>query len=323
MHYRLLPGSATTNLRTLPRTDQSANPLVRQGESQLKPQISHIELGDSRLEVQTFGSGKPRILITGGIHGGEATGVYVANRLIATLTEREVKGEVRIIARSNPTAFARLERTSPYDDLDLNRIFPGDPAGTISERTAAALWAEAEQADLVIDLHCCGLWSRSYALAVYGEFSAARELAADLAMPVTIQSGGTRGQMFVEACHKGIPALIIELTGGGQGGIIDLKAAEEGYTAVFGLLQRRGFVAGPAPTARTAFCGKLQSVRVPRDGVFLPAVEAGQRITLGQALGTVDGVVVPSPVDGLAMVMRPASYVFSGTPLLLVAALAE
>lgn len=286
----------------------------------MEPRISHIELGDSRLEVQSFGSGKPRILIVAGLHGGEATGIFVANRLINTLRGQDVTGEVRIIARANPTAFARLERTSPFDDIDLNRIFPGDSQGTISERTAAALWAEAQQADMVVDLHCCGLWSRSYALALYGEFGFVRTMAEDLAMPITIQSGGTRGQMFVEANHRGIPAMIIELTGGGQGGIIDLRAAEEGYAAVTRLLTKRGFIAGTATEASTVFCGKLTSVRVPQDGVFLPAVSAGQEIAKGQALGFVEGTAVPSPVDGLAMVIRPASYVFKGTPLLLVAA---
>lgn len=286
----------------------------------MEPRIAFIDVGDdSRLQIYTFGEGKPSLLVTAGLHGGEATGVYVANRLIDLLCESEVKGEVRVIARSNPTAFGRLERTSPYDDLDLNRIFPGDGEGTLSQRTAAAIWEEAVKSDVIVDLHCCGLWSRSYTLALYEEFSFVRELTDQLSMPVVIESGGTRGQMFVEANQRGIPAVIIELTGGGGGGIIDIPAAEEAFSAVSGMLRLRGFIPGEASKPQPGYFGKLTSIRVPHDGVFMPAVSAGQEIRVGQALGYVDGAPLASPVDGMSIIMRPASYVFKGTPLLLVA----
>lgn len=286
----------------------------------MEPRIAFIDVGDdARLQMYTFGEGKPSLLITAGLHGGEATGVYVAHRLIDLLCESEVRGEVRIIARSNPTAFGRLQRTSPYDEIDLNRIFPGDAEGTLSQRTAAAIWEEAVKSDLIVDLHCCGLWSRSYTLALYEEFPFVREFTQQLSVPVVIESGGTRGQMFVEANHRGIPAVIIELTGGGAGGVIDLPAAEEAFGAVAGMMRLRGFIPGEAPAPQPGYYGKLISARVPHDGVFVPAVSAGQAVRAGQALGHVDGTPLNSPVDGMAMIMRPASYVFKGMPLLMVA----
>lgn len=293
---------------------------IHQGGRIVEPRIAFIDVGDdSRLAIHILGEGKPSLLITAGLHGGEATGVYVARRMIDFLRHTEIQGEIRIIARGNPTAFGRLQRTSPYDELDLNRIFPGDREGTLSQRTAAAIWDEAIKSDLIVDLHCCGLWSRSYTLALYEEFPFVRELTDQLAIPVVIESGGTRGQLFVEANHRGIPAVIIELTGGGAGGIIDLPAADEAFDALVGMLRRRGLIPGAAPQARPGYFGKLISVRVPHDGVFLPAVGPGDAVRAGQALGSVDGTPLASPVDGLAVIMRPASYVFKGMPLLMVA----
>lgn len=286
----------------------------------MEPRIAFIDVGDdSRLVIHTFGDGKPSLLITAGLHGGEATGVYVARRMIEFLRHTEIRGEIRIIARGNPTAFGRLQRTSPYDELDLNRIFPGDPEGTLSQRTAAAIWDEAVKSDLIVDLHCCGLWSRSYTLALYEEFPFVRELTDQLAVPVVIESGGTRGQLFVEANHRGIPAVIIELTGGGAGGIIDLPAAEEAFNALVGMMRLRGLIPGEASQPRPGYFGKLIPVRVPHDGVFLPSVSAGDEVRAGQTLGSVDDTPLVSPVDGRAIIMRPASYVFKGVPLLMVA----
>jgi hypothetical protein len=151
------------------------------------------------------------------------------------------------------------------------------------------------------------------------EFPFVREFTQLLSMPVIIESGGTRGQMFVEANHRGIPAVIIELTGGGAGGIIDIPASEEAFSAVTGMMRLRGFIPGETPKPQPGYYGKLVGVRVPQDGVFMPAVSAGQAVRAGQALGFVDGAPLASPVDGMAVIMRPASYVFKGMPLLLVA----
>ena len=78
------------------------------------------------LDFTVFGEGAPHVFFTGGIHGGEATGIYVAQKVLAFLEENELlKGSVKMLPIANPAAFRRLQRTSPYDGLDLNRIFPG------------------------------------------------------------------------------------------------------------------------------------------------------------------------------------------------------
>ena len=105
----------------------------------------------TKIGVSVFGEGSPELLITAGIHGEEATGVFTAEKLIEHLRNKVVnKGRVKVIRLSNPMAFRRLGRTSPFDEKDLNRIFPGDEKGTPSERLAAAIWDESKSADLYI-----------------------------------------------------------------------------------------------------------------------------------------------------------------------------
>ncbi|HAI21007.1 MAG TPA: hypothetical protein DCM14_03815 [Clostridiales bacterium UBA8153] len=274
---------------------------------------------EQSLTLRTFGEGRPRVLVTGGIHGGEATGVFVADRLVQQLTASPpVHGQVSVLSLCNPTAFRRMQRACPFDELDLNRSFPGQPDGSPSLVLAHLITQEAKAADYIIDLHCCGVYGRSYTLALHQEFGFAREFAAMMSIPVIVQSGGTRGQLFVEACHQGIPAIILELTGGGSGGEVSLEAADEALAAILGFFRQAGLLPGPAARPSPSFYGKLMPVIPSASGWFIPQLVAGALLEEGQPIGTVDGQEVRSPVAGIATMVGPASYAFRG-PVALVA----
>jgi predicted deacylase len=274
---------------------------------------------EQSLTVRTFGEGRPRVLVTGGIHGGEATGIYVAERLVEELAASPpVQGQVSVLSRCNPTAFRRMQRACPFDELDLNRIFPGRPDGSPSMVLAHLITQEAKDADYIIDLHCCGVHGRSYTLALHQEFDFAREFAAMMSIPVIVQSGGTRGQLFVEACHQGIPAIILELTGGGHGGEVSLKAADEALAAILGYFRQAGLLPGPAARPFPTFYGKLVPVIPATSGWFIPRLSPGALLEEGESIGTVDGQEVRSPVAGVATMVGPVSYAFRG-PVAIVA----
>lgn len=282
------------------------------------------EIVKAELNFHVYGEGSPRVFFTGGIHGGEATGIYVAQRLMQFIEcEGLLQGSVKVLPIANPTAFRRLQRSSPYDDLDMNRIFPGQEDASPTLGVANVIWQEAQDANYIVDLHCCGVYGASYTLAIYNEYDFAKDLAGKLSIPRVIESSGTRGQLFVNACDRGIPAVIIELPGGGQGGVIDLTAAEECYQALVNLLRQLGMVAGEAVQPQPTFYGKLQPVMTKLEGAFVPAVQVGEPITQGQVLGTVDGQPVMSPVTGVTTSVRPASYLFRGNAVANVAPLAK
>ena len=93
----------------------------------------------TQIEVHTFGKGKPCVFFTAGIHGNEVSGVYVAEKLIEYFGKNPPeKGQICIIPRVNKTAMRCMKRTSPFDQEDLNRVFPGDAEGGITRRIAAA-----------------------------------------------------------------------------------------------------------------------------------------------------------------------------------------
>ena len=85
-----------------------------------------------------FGSGmkdEKRICIVTGTHGDELEGQYVAWKLASILRSKpgHLRGTVDIYPAINPLGICTMSRGMPQVDLDLNRIFPGNPNGNMSE----------------------------------------------------------------------------------------------------------------------------------------------------------------------------------------------
>ena len=68
-----------------------------------------------------------------------------------------VAGRLIVIPVLNVPAFRAAMRGSPLDGLNMNRVFPGEARGTITQRIARFLTDEVlARADVVIDLHAGG-----------------------------------------------------------------------------------------------------------------------------------------------------------------------
>lgn len=70
----------------------------------------------------TLGSGRPRILVVGCIHGNECAGSVVATRLLHTRPPR--RGSITVVQDLNPDGHAAKRRGNARG-VDLNRNFPG------------------------------------------------------------------------------------------------------------------------------------------------------------------------------------------------------
>ena len=102
------------------------------------------------------GSGVTTLLISG-THGDEYEGQVALSKLINQLKPEEIQGRVIIVPMANfPAAKAGL-RTSPIDEQNLNRIYPGDPDGSPSFMIAHYIESQLFSiADCSIDLHSGG-----------------------------------------------------------------------------------------------------------------------------------------------------------------------
>lgn len=281
-------------------------------------QITISGIGGVSTEVYEFGNGEgPSILITGAIHGNEQTGVHAANLLMQKLKNAKILGSVKIIPVCNKTAFMVRERTSPYDKIDLSRIFPGNEDGSYSYRTAAMLWEESKDAEYIVDLHCCGTTGAIYTLCIYEEMPYQIELAKALGMPNVCQSGGTGGQFFIEtARQRGQKSLLIELPGGQPGGVVDIPAAEFCAEGLYNYMIYLGIIEGNyTPYEDVVFCGKLKGISAFCEGFFEPKITTGARVTKGQLIGLLDGKEITADDDSVCTSVSMPRYAFNGDSL--------
>src|SRR3954449_2275157 len=99
----------------------------------------------------------PTALLISGTHGDEYEGQVALCNLARTLKPEQIQGRVIILPAANLPAAVAGRRTSPIDDGNLNRLYPGDPDGSVTEQIAFYIEHElVARADAIVDLHSGG-----------------------------------------------------------------------------------------------------------------------------------------------------------------------
>lgn len=238
----------------------------------------------------------PTALFVSGNHGDEYEGQVALANLVKRLTPDAIKGRVIILPTANYPAAMAGNRVSPIDNLNLNRIFPGDPDGSVTQQIAYFIATELiPRADLICDLHSggssllyvpCVLTSQVPDTALYAKHMAAlRAFGAPLAyVQGRAQGQGGNQTLGGYAETLGIPSLGSELGGGGCVTPAGLRIAERGVNNLLvhlGILPESARLAGE-PTEIFGLAGQDHFVYTPEAGVFEPLVELGDRVTAGQ-----------------------------------------
>ncbi len=99
----------------------------------------------------------PTALFTGGNHGDEYEGPIALLDMALNLEPAEISGRVILLPMMNYPAVRGGRRTSPIDSGNLNRLFPGKPDGTITQKIADYVTTTLlPLADVIVDLHSGG-----------------------------------------------------------------------------------------------------------------------------------------------------------------------
>ena len=113
----------------------------------------------------------PTALLVSGTHGDEYEGQVALCNLVKSLDPARIRGRVIILPAANFPAAMAGRRTSPIDEGNLNRLFPGDPDGTVTEQIAYHIEHElVPMADLVCDLHSGGSSLMYVPSALFGDW---------------------------------------------------------------------------------------------------------------------------------------------------------
>lgn len=246
----------------------------------------------------------PVVLFTAGVHGDEYEGQVALTRLAKEIVPDEVAGQIILIPMANyPAAKAGL-RTSPIDELNLNREFPGNPRGTITAQIADYIESVLmDMADYHFDVHSGGSSLHYLPTVLYlGGGSEEpivkqrEELVKVFGAPYAIALpaggvGGGRGS-GAAAFRQGVVGIGGEFGGSGMITPESLMVCERGLRR---LLDHLGVWHAPVPPPRsnpedTIYLNSNFAhpfLYAEADGLFEPAVELGDRVEAGQVAGQI------------------------------------
>jgi predicted deacylase len=266
----------------------------------------------------------PVLFVNAGVHGGEYPAVEAVIRLGKTLDPKKISGTVILMPVLNLPAFRnRTPFVCPIDNVNPNRVFPGDPSGSYSEQMTHALINEfVVHADAYIDLHGGDIPEALVPFVICRSEdgladSKARDVAArskEIAMasglpyvltvskPVQPSTGQSS---YAAAAEKGIPAILAEAGGVGQ---LQEEAVALLVRGVVNVMRHLGMVenvepnfkakntahravatgkASAADTAASTVLTRFEWVYTKSAGMWYPKVAPGDVVKEDEQIGTV------------------------------------
>lgn len=275
-------------------------------------------IGDNiwRIESGRFG---PRLLVLGGVHGNERTGVQAVRWLrtrFGAKEERLVKGTLTV-ALGNPIA-VRLNMRGSTAHRDLNRCFKPEllaaPA-TYEERRAAALAVRIAEADILVDLHAVNAPSKPFVVATEADprrmaLGAAFPCDTYVVAPDEIIAGSTDG--WIGRCGGyGI--------GYESGYMKDLARMAEVKAGIDRIMGKLGLVGGVKGIEAEQSIIMIKEPLIMEGESFAYAEGRGKTsfepVAKGDVLGTMDGKPLKAPFSGLLLFPKPKRLHKTGSPV--------
>jgi uncharacterized protein len=237
------------------------------------------------------GSEGPILAVIGGIHGDEPLGVETVRQFVIGLEREDFRGRVIAVPLANAYGFQWLTRNTPLDMANLNRAFPGDRDGDLTDQVARAIVDRLlPGCDALIDFHSGG----NLATVDYVYMHDDGPLSLAFGCELNFRSASYPGTLAGYAREQGVPAVVAELGGGQQRNEHYIAKGVRGGRNVMKAL---GMLDGePELPGRQRIFDRLAVLRPHQGGLMLSNVTASQ---LGEE--------VPEGFD-LATIVDPASF---------------
>ncbi|MCO5223769.1 MAG: succinylglutamate desuccinylase/aspartoacylase family protein [Thermomicrobiales bacterium] len=268
----------------------------------------------------------PVLGIIAGLHGDEYEGPEALRSLVNNLDLNSLAGSILCTPAANIPAYENFSRTGWIDHLDLNRSFPGNQEGYLTQQIANALVKGiVEQADIVVDLHSAGL---GYDLVPYVGFNNTKgpvgeesfRLAKAFGIPLLYGSTPFANVLRQEAVRREIPALLVEVGGAARVQAEGVELVERGLLNVLKALEM-------LPGSMEFLPEWFTLIEAPPEGEFMHVRTGGfvrnhteleAMVQAGDLLATIIDVYgneldqVISPIDGLVLSYRTIPVIRTG-----------
>ncbi|WP_051095951.1 N(2)-acetyl-L-2,4-diaminobutanoate deacetylase DoeB [Pseudomonas sp. 10-1B] len=250
------------------------------------------------LTVVKHGTG-PTALLTGGNHGDEYEGPVALSKLAQQLQAEQVSGRVIIVPFMNTPAFHAGTRTSPIDQGNLNRSFPGRPDGSVTEKIADYFRRTLlPLADIVLDIHSGGRtldflpFAACHVLPDKGQQARCEAGMQAFAAPYSMRMLELDAQAMYDTAaeEQGKVFVTTELGGGGTSTAKSVALAERG---VRNLLIHAGILAGEMEQGETTLLDMPDGdcfIASEHDGLLEMCRDLGETVSQGEVIARIHDV---------------------------------
>ncbi len=254
--------------------------------------------------------------VNGAIHGDEPEGPLACQIALAEVDPAQLSGTLVLCPVLNVPAFEAAQRGNPADTFtyDMNRIYPGNPDGYLSERVAAAhAAAMGPVADLEISIHSGGSHSFLDKAIFVDERPESVELATAMGVGwgCIMSSFNPSGSPMAYMKELGKVGITVEL--GGRSATSPSAFARVGREladSILNILRHYEMYPGEALYPSPRYRGQQEALLAPASGIFIP--EPGVEFLTMMAKGDPIARIVNVFGDTLAQLEAPADGMFFG-----------
>lgn len=269
-----------------------------------------------------------RISVVTGIHGDELEGQYVCFELQRRIEKEmeHLKGIVDIYPAMNPLGIDSITRGIPAFDLDMNRLFPGNIDGNMTEYIAAGIIDDVAGSDCVLDIHASNIYLTEIPQIRINELH--EDMLVPLAKKANVDFIWVHGASTVlEAtfAHSlnsiGTPVLVVEM---GVGMRLTRAYGDQMVEGIFSLMKELGIWDGEVGLVKNPMIsrdpGDVSYLNASCSGLFVPEIKHGTYLLENDLIGIIvdplSGKVldeVRSPIEGMLFTIRDYPIVEEGS----------
>ncbi len=287
-----------------------------------------LRIKKRRIEPLDSDKKRKRISIVTGIHGDELEGQYVCFELARKIEENRqfLDCIVDIYPAMNPLGIDSVTRGIPAFDLDMNRIFPGNAEGNMTELLAARIIEDISGSDVVLDIHASNIYLteipqiRINRLHKKELIPLAEHCNVDF---VWVHEASTvlESTLAYSLNSAGTPCLVVEM---GVGMRITKEYGDQLVNGIFDLMHFMGIWTGEVEGSRKPIISEdkddVSFINASSGGLFIPDVKHWEKLAKGDSIGRIidplSGKVlqnVECPVDGILFTIREYPIVDEGS----------
>lgn len=267
------------------------------------PVFETLKIQKNRLESGKNNHGK-RISIVTGIHGDELEGQYVCYEVIRRIQEHPeyLNGIVDIYPAMNPLGIDSITRGIPAFDLDMNRVFPGNEDGSMTEYVAAKIIDDLVGSDLCIDIHASNIFLTEIPQVRINELHEqilvpyAKKLNIDL---IWVHGSSTvlESTLAYSLNSRNTPTLVVEM---GVGMRITKAYCHQLVEGIFSVMASMGIWTGPVSEVRKPMVANtgdaVSFLNAPTAGIFISTAKHGDMLHQGDEIG-----IIVDPLQGMIL----------------------